>query len=106
MLIVACGTHEWRPPPHVDQISVANDLIARVEADSSVSVTAIVTYDGQTAAGAVRFRQGDLQSALASPHVRLARARAWQALAEMMKATPDRSYEAAQGLHGARRPPR
>ncbi len=94
--LAACGSHEWKPPENVDHIEVKSGLVARIEPDATISVTALVTLDGQTAAGAVRLRSGDMQTALASPHVRLARARAWPALAEMLAATPERASEAAK----------
>ncbi len=92
----ACGPSEWRPPSDADRIAIADELIARVEPDATISVTASVELDGRHAPGAVRLRHGQLATALTSPHVRLARARAWQALAVMLQNTPDQSFAALE----------
>lgn len=96
VLAIGCSAPAWHPAAHTDEIALAGTVVARGEADATVSVTTLVTLDDHTAPGTVRLRGVPVASALTSPHVRLARARAWQALSEMLAATPDRAYEAAR----------
>ena len=96
VLALGCTPATWHPAPHAGEIAIADRLVARVEVDGTDSVSTVATLDGQAAPGAVRLHGVALAAALTSPHARLARARAWQALAQMLEATPDRSYEAAR----------
>ncbi len=95
--MAACsGPATWRPPANAETVRVDRDLVVRAESDGTVSVTARVSLDTDSATGFVRVRNGDLTRASSSEHVRLARARAWHALAAILAADPERSFRAAK----------
>jgi hypothetical protein len=95
--LAACSSPaaRWRAPENAESIRVQGELVIRAEPDGTTSVTARVALDADSATGAVRLRGTELASAGQSKHVRLARARAWQALAATLAADPARAFEAA-----------
>jgi len=94
--MTACSPAAWRPPADAETVRVDGDLIVRGESDGTISVTARVMIDDASAAGFVRLRDAELSTAAGSKHVRLARARAWHALAVILAADPERSLQAAK----------
>lgn len=104
ILVVACSGPAkpvWRPSPIAGEVLIESDLSARGEVDGTVVVIAKAAVGEATGFGYVRFAHPDLASALRSPHVVVARARAsqtlspWHALA-MGASTAEHVYEAAQ----------
>ncbi len=91
--MTAC-TPAWRPPANAEMVRLDGDLVVRSESDGTISVTARVMIDDASATGFVRLRNADLSTAARSVHVRLARARAWYALA-LMAADSERALRAA-----------
>lgn len=94
--VTACSPAAWRPPQLAETVRIENDVIVRAESDGTISVTARVVLDDASATGFVRLRTSELAVATGSKHVRLARARAWHALAAILAADPERSYRAAK----------
>jgi hypothetical protein len=80
--------------PNAESVSVVDDAVYRVEPDGTISVVVHVNFEGLTAPGTVRFWGADLTTAPTSKHLRYARARGWQALAELAK-TPTVAFDAA-----------
>jgi hypothetical protein len=95
VLLVACAPKTWRWPVGSGEVVVQRETIVRTEFDGTTSVTVFERLHDRVAAGVVWLRGIDLRSAAASPHVVLAHARAWQALAVMLADTPDQAFEAA-----------
>ncbi|MGN6105373.1 MAG: hypothetical protein ACTHU0_09740 [Kofleriaceae bacterium] len=97
LALAACGRPpRWSPPESARFVAIVDDLVVRGEVDGQISVMARVALDDRVAFGVVRLRRGELATAAKSPHVAVARARAWQTLSHLLAATPDRAYEAAQ----------
>lgn len=65
-------------------IAIDGDLVVRGEADGPISVMASAKHGDRIAFGVVRLRRASIGSAAGSPHVVVARARAWQTLAAML----------------------
>lgn len=96
-MLAACSTPaSWRGPDNAETVRIQGDLIVRAEGDNTISVTARVAIGAVEASGHVFLRTGDLATAATSPHVRLARARAWQTLAARLVVDPASSFEAAK----------
>lgn len=96
-MLVACSSPaRWKPPELAETTRIQDDLLVRYEPDNTISVTARVAIGSVSASGHVFLRAGDLATAATSPHVRLARARAWQTLAARLVVDPASSFEAAK----------
>lgn len=96
--LVACGPPARRPTPGAEALLLDRDLVVRRESDGVVSVLATVALDGTTAAGFIRLPRHRFETAARSHLTEIARARAWQTLARMVAADPERAYAAAK--HG------
>ena len=94
--VAACSPAAWRSAPSGETVRIERDLVVRAESDGTISVTARVMTDSASATGFVRLRNAELSSAATSKHVRLERARAFQALAAILAADPEQSYRAAK----------
>ena len=94
--LTACSPTTWRTPTNAETVHIDGDLVVRGESDGTTSVTARVMIDDVSATGFVRLRNADRSTAASSKHIRLARARAWYALAGIVSADPDRSLRAAR----------
>src|SRR5688572_30908939 len=93
LLVIAACSAAPRPfnPAATRSIRMSGDVVVRGEADGFVSVMTSAMLDDVTAFGVVLLSPaGD---GVTSPHVVVARARAWHALSMMV--TPNRSVEAA-----------
>jgi hypothetical protein len=93
--LAACSSSMSLPPPSpiMATLVVDGDLVVRGESDGSISVMARVVHEDKVAFGVVRLLGADMSAAASSPHVALARARAWQTLAHM---DPTHAVEAAR----------
>lgn len=100
--LVACGaTSRTFDPAVTRELTIVDDLVVRGEADGFVSVMARVSLDDTTTFGVVLLPASSSIGAERSPHVVVARARAWHALARMLERSGDsRAGEAA--TRGAR----
>ena len=76
-------------------VSIVDDLVVRREMDGVVSVMATVALDGVSSSGFVRLPRHSFETAAGSAPVSLARARAWQTLAQRLAGNPERVYDAA-----------
>ena len=95
-VVAACSTAR-RPmnPAATRSFAIVGDLVMRGEADGYVSVMASAVLDDVTAFGVVLLGQSTLDGADRSPHVVVARARAWHALSIMLDASPEQATNAA-----------
>lgn len=98
VMLVACRPSTpapWSPVAATEEVAIADGIVARVAPDGHVDVTLHVTVAETTAAGTVRLA-ASLDAALRSPHLRLARARAYLVLAhQLVEPQPRQAYEAA-----------
>jgi len=99
VMLMACSA---APPPVAivpGRSAVIGDNTFRTQATGTI-VTARRVLGEQAATGQALLKQVDLGPAQHSPHIRLAGARAWFALArDLTKSSPHSAYEAAH--HGA-----
>lgn len=73
-----------------------DDVVVRRERDDRVTATVTRSFADVIAPGAVRLNTTDLQGAARSPHLRFARARAYQVLAIKFAANPEVSFDLAK----------
>lgn len=93
----ACASGPRHPPAYAEEVAVIDaTTTARGIADGVVELTALATSDGHTRAGSVRLRAPSMREAARSPHVVLARARAWQVLALDLAGDPVAAFAAAR----------
>ncbi len=99
-LLVATGCHQrpvpWSPVAASEQVLAVGDVVYRVEPDNSIVVHVAVTLEGVSAPGSARLLRVSLEAAQRSPHLKLARGRAWYALAHKLRAQPPLAFEAAR----------
>jgi hypothetical protein len=98
LAVAACNGQPpapWSPTNNAESVRVVDRVVYRVMPDARIEITLSVTMDDTWAPGSVRVA-GTLDSAPASPHVRLARARAYLALSDAFRAArPKLAFEAA-----------
>lgn len=98
ILCGACSGGGFKSPTNRDAeeiVLVGEDLVLRHEHDNTITAIATRQLGETIATGAVRLRAPDLQGARNSPHLRLARARAFQAMALKLAADHGASFDAA-----------
>ncbi len=99
-MLLACGgktTSTWKPVDHAESTTVANDVVYRTTGDGGIEASVNVTDGDDSAAGSVELVGREGSRARESEHVRLARGRAWLAIAVKRRASvPAAAYAAAR----------
>lgn len=101
LILVACGhrpatrTPRWQPASDSETVMVLGDTTYRVTGAGDVAVTVVVRLAGAEATGSAVVLNTSLVRARSSPHIGLATARAWYALAQQHAGEAAVAYDAA-----------